>query len=167
MEKDICLIAAVADNRVIGYRGNIPWPKLPGDMKRFVDFTKDQVVIMGRKTYESIGKRLKDRTNIVVSRNPSFGNPGVEAVASDIDAAIGWGKREIYSGNIWIIGGGEIYAQTMHLAKRLEITEVHAEPNGDSYFPKIRGEDWIETERKDFQRKGEIPPFSFVSYVRR
>src|SRR5882757_8509567 len=135
----IVLIAAVADNGVIGRGGAMPW-RLKSDMRHFRKLTLGKPVVMGRKTYLSLSiKPLPGRTNIVVTRDAGFTAAGV-LVAPSLDHAIAAAKGDAMRrgvSDMMVIGGAEIYAQTMALAARLEITQVHAKPEGDSRFPAI------------------------------
>ena len=128
----ISIIAAVSKNGVIGVDNKLPWD-LPEDLKKFKEITTGNVVIMGRKTYESIGKALPNRINIVVTRDKNFFVPGVLS-ANSLDSALlkAGGNKDIF-----IIGGGEIYKQSMGFADKLYITEVDMEVEGDTTFPKI------------------------------
>lgn len=135
----LSLIAAVAANGVIGKEGEMPW-RLSTDLKRFRRLTTGKPVIMGRKTFTSIGKPLPERTNIVVTRDPGFTAEGVEVVASPeeaVAAAAATGADEVM-----VIGGGEIYALFLPRADRLHITHVEASPKGDAHFPEIDPTVW-------------------------
>jgi len=133
----LILIAAMSENRVIGSRGRLPW-RLPLDMARFKRLTMGHAVIMGRKTYDSLRGPLPGRHNIVVSRNPFFAARDIRPAPS-LAGAIGLagGDREIY-----VIGGGEIYALALPAADRIELTVVHAEVEGDAFFPEIDEAEW-------------------------
>lgn len=131
----IRIIAAMSKNNVIGRDNKLIW-SLPDDLKRFKELTMGHYIIMGRKTYESIGKPLPGRKNIVISRNPNLKIKGVE-IFSDILKAI-----EYTNNNCFIIGGSEIYKQTIDLADFLYLTIINANLNGDSYFPQIDS-NWI------------------------
>jgi len=128
----ISIIVAVSKNGVIGVDNKLPW-NLPEDLKRFKELTTGNVVIMGRKTYESIGKPLPNRINIVVTRDKNFFVPGVLS-ANSLDSALlkAGGNKDIF-----IIGGGEIYKQSMGFVDKLYITEVDMEVEGDTTFPTI------------------------------
>lgn len=154
----ISLIVAMAKNRVIGRRGKLPW-RIPADMKHFKKVTMGKPIIMGRKTYESIGVALPGRTNIVVSRNPTFENPDLVMAASVHEALEAAAEVD---GEAMIIGGAEVYAATLPLADRIYLTEVHEEIEGDAIFPHLDRSMWRETSRKDYKREGDIPAFSFV-----
>ena len=166
---DIVLIAAVAENGVIGAGGAMPW-RLKSDMARFKALTSGKPVVMGRKTFASIGRPLPGRTNIVVTRDLGFRAGGVVVTHSLDDAlAIATGDAlRRFATEIAIIGGAEIYAQWMDRADRLEITEVHARPEGDTRFAAIDLTSWEEVARV---RKPAGPDdsadFSYVTYRRR
>jgi len=148
----LVLVAAVADNGVIGAGGGLPW-RLKSDMAHFRAVTMGKPVVMGRKTYLSIGKPLKGRTNIVVTRDRSFMAAGVLAapsLAAALAAARGDALRR-GADAIAIVGGAEIYAQTMAQADRLVITRVHLRPTGDTKFPTIDPAVWSEAERSEHQ----------------
>jgi len=141
----ISIIAAVSKNGVIGVDNTLPWD-LPVDLKRFKEITTGNVVIMGRKTYESIGKALPNRVNIVVTRDKNFFVSGVLS-ANSLDSAL------LKAGNnkdIFIIGGGEIYRQSMDFVDKLYITEVDMEVEGDTTFPTI-SDKWNVSNEEDFE----------------
>jgi dihydrofolate reductase len=165
----IVLVAGVAENGVIGRAGGLPW-RLKSDMQQFRALTVGKPVVMGRKTYLSIGKPLKGRTNIVVSRDPAFAAPGVIAaltIAAALAVARGDALR-LGADTIAVIGGADIYAQTMALATRLVITQVHLAPAGDTSFPSIDPDTWREASRSD-HRAGpdDEADFTVVVYERR
>src|SRR3989338_3442427 len=162
LEGKMTLIAAVAVNGVIGSCGKIPWEKIPEDMKRFRKLTLDHAVVMGRKTYEALGKPLEGRFNIVITRQPDSLAPvdGKLAIFERLDGALNCAERYA-EGIFYVIGGSEVYAQTINQANELRITEVKQVPRGDSYFPEIKSSLWNETERED--KEG----YSFVTYSRR
>ena len=166
---EIVLIAAVADNGVIGSHGDIPW-RLKSDMQRFKALTSGKPVVMGRKTFASIGKPLPARTNIVVTRDAGFRAPGAVVATSFADAravAIGDALRRS-AAEIAVIGGAEIYAQWMECADRLEITEVPARPEGDTYFGAIDPAAWQEVARvRNPAGSADSADFSYVTYRRR
>ena len=166
---EIVLIVAVADNGVIGSGGAIPW-RLKSDMQRFKALTLGKPVVMGRKTFASIGRPLPGRTNIVVTRDAGFRARGA-VVATSFDAAraaaIGDALRRS-AGEIAVIGGAEIYAQWMDCADRLEITEVHARPEGDTCFAAIDPAVWQEVARvRHPAGPDDSVDFSYVTYRRR
>ena len=145
---EIVLVVAVAENGVIGASGAIPW-RLKSDMARFKALTTGKPVVMGRKTFVSIGRPLPGRTNIVVTRDVGFRADGVVVTHSFTDAkAIATGDAlRRFATEIAVIGGAEIYAQWMDSADRLEITEVHARPEGDTRFPAVDPAAWEEVAR--------------------
>lgn len=128
----ISLIAALSENRVIGKAGAIPW-YLKDDFRRFKERTTGHVIIMGRKTHESIGRPLPGRTNIVITRDTAREIPGCVVVGSLTEALSN--AQEIESKEIFVIGGGQIYAEALPEADRLYLTLVHAIMDGDAFFP--------------------------------
>jgi dihydrofolate reductase len=163
------LVVAVADNGVIGARGTIPW-RLKTDQQRLKAITIGKPVVMGRKTFASLRRPLPNRTNIVVTRDANFRAAGAVVTTSFSAAstvALGDALRRSV-GEIAVIGGAEIYAQWMAIADRLEITEVHARPEGDSCFPAINATDWQEVARVwNPSGPDDSAEFSYVSYIRR
>jgi dihydrofolate reductase len=163
------LIAAVADNGVIGSRGAIPW-RLKGDQQRFKAMTMGKPVVMGRKTFVSLRRPLPGRTNIVVTRDAGFRAAGAVVTTSFADAravAVGDALRRS-AGEIAVIGGADIYAQWIDIAGRLEITEVHARPEGDTHFAAIDAADWEEVARvRNPAGPDDSADFSYVTYRRR
>ncbi|MEQ9188171.1 MAG: dihydrofolate reductase [Cryomorphaceae bacterium] len=138
----ISLIAAVGENNIIGANGDLPW-SLPDDMKFFSKTTRGHHVLMGRKNYDSIPEKyrpLPGRPNIVVTRNRDFTDDAV-LVANSIEEGIA-AARAAGESELFIIGGGEIYRQTIAQADRLYLTHVHASPEGETYFPEFRSEEW-------------------------
>ena len=166
---EIVLVAAVAENGVIGARGGMPW-RLKSDLARLKALTIGKPVVMGRKTFVSIGRPLPGRTNIVVTRDAAFRADGVVVTRSFTDAkavAMGDALRR-FATEIAVIGGAEIYAQWMDSADRLEITEVHARPDGDTYFPAIDETAWEEVARvRNPAGPRDNADFSYVTYRRR
>jgi dihydrofolate reductase len=164
----VVLVAAVADNGVIGARGTIPW-RLKSDMQRFKALTIGKPVVMGRKTFASIGRPLPGRTNIVVTRDIDFRAAGAVVTTSFAEAravATGDALRR-FATEIAVIGGAEIYAQWLDIADRLEITEVHARPEGDTYFAAIDAANWEEVERvRNPAGPDDSADFSYVTYRR-
>jgi dihydrofolate reductase len=166
---EVVLIVAVADNGVIGARGSIPW-RLKTDQQRFKMLTTGKPVVMGRKTFVSLRRPLPGRTNIVVTRDRSFRAAGAVVTTSFADArAVATGDALRRSATeIAVIGGAEIYAQWMPYADRLEITEVHARPEGDTYFAAIDAADWEEVARvQNPAGPDDSAEFSYVTYRRR
>jgi dihydrofolate reductase len=169
MNGPIVLIAAVAKNGVIGRNGDLPW-KLSGDLKHFRRLTLGKPVVMGRKTFASIGRPLAGRTTIVVTRDPHFTATGV-VVAADLKAALTLAEGDRLrrgADATMIAGGADLYAQTLPLATRLEITEVDATVAGDTSFPDIDPALFVEATRQRAEPgPGDDHAYSFVSWVRR
>ncbi len=138
------LVAAVADNGVIGRDGDIPW-RIPEDMKHFRAVTSGHTVVMGRLTYESIGRPLPNRTNIVVTRSPGWSAEGV-TVAAGVDEALA--KARAGAGDVMVIGGAQIYQATIGAADVQILTEVHQSPEGDTFYPRFDPAEWVETRRE-------------------
>jgi dihydrofolate reductase len=159
----VSIIAAMAENRVIGIHNTLPW-HLPEDLKRFRRLTTGHAVIMGRKNYESIGKPLPDRRNIVVTHDPGYQAPGCVVVDS-LPAALAAAGDDA---EIFVIGGAEIYRQLLTTADRLYLTLVHADVRGDTYFPEFGAEAWHETSRERHEADDRHRhAYSFVTYERR
>ena len=166
---EVVLIVAVADNGVIGSHGAIPW-RLKSDQQRLKTMTMGKPVVMGRKTFISLRRPLPGRTNIVVTRDAGFRAAGAVVTTSFADArAVATGDALRRSaGEIAVIGGAEIYAQWMECADRLEITEGHARPDGDTYFAAIDAADWEEVARvRNPAGPDDSAEFSYATYRRR
>jgi dihydrofolate reductase len=167
---EIVLIVAVAENGVIGAGGAIPW-RLKSDMQRLKALTMGKPIVMGRKTFESIPRRpLPGRTNIVVTRDSAYRADGAVVTTSVADAkAIATGDAlRRFATEIAIIGGAEIYAQWMDSADRLEITEVHARPDGDTRLAEIAASEWEEVARvRNPAGPDDSADFSYVTFRRR
>ena len=155
----IALIAAVARNGVIGLRGRLPW-RLPDDLKRFRALTTGHAVIMGRKTWDSIGRPLPNRRNIVVSRRGDFQAAGASVAASMEDALASAGP-----GPVFVIGGTEVFRTSLPHATGLILTRIHRDCEGDTYFPEFDAADWKETRREEHVSANGIP-FAFIWYER-
>ena len=151
----IKIIAAMSKNRVIGDSNTLIW-HLPEDLKRFRKLTTGNTIVMGRKTYESIGKPLPNRRSIIITRDPDYKVEGCE-VANSLEDALLLSNRDCF-----IIGGGEIYRQAMDIADRIYLTLIDKEFKGDTSFPKIK--DWLEISREDFI--AEDFGYSFIEYER-
>jgi dihydrofolate reductase len=159
----ISLIAAMGNGRVIGVENRLPW-RLPADMKHFRALTMGKPVLMGRKTFESIGKPLPGRVNIVVSQDPTFHPQGV-IVARSISQALAAGNEAT---EIMVIGGASFYQQLLPRAQRLYITEIHHDFPGDAFFPGWNPDDWREIKRERHAADDDnIYPYSFVTLERR
>jgi dihydrofolate reductase len=149
----LVLVAAIGENGVIGREGDLPW-RLKSDLQHFRKLTINKPVVMGRKTYESIRKPLKDRTNIVLTRDLGLVAPGA-VLATSLDAALAFARDDAKTrgvDEIMVIGGSDVFAATMAMADRLEITRVHASPAGDVSFPPIDPKQWRETARVRHRR---------------
>jgi dihydrofolate reductase len=165
----IVLLVAVADNGVIGAGGAIPW-RLKTDQQRLKAMTLGKPVVMGRKTFVSLRRPLPGRTNIVVTRDASFRAAGAVVTTSfDAARAVATGDAlRRFATEIAVIGGAEIYAQWMACADRLEVTEVHARPEGDTHFAPIDTAIWQEVARtKNPAGADDSADFSYVTYLRR
>ena len=157
----VVLIVAVADNGVIGADDKLPW-RLKSDLKRLKALTIGKPIVMGRKTFLTLPRPLPGRTNIVVTRDSSFRSPGALVTTSLPDAL----RRSV--AEIAVIGGAEIYAQCMNVADRLELTEVHAAPPGDTCFPAIDQAQWEEVSRvPNPAGPDDSVAFTYVTYCRR
>jgi dihydrofolate reductase len=166
---DIVFVIAVAENGVIGQGNAIPW-RLKSDMQRFKALTMGKPIVMGRKTFESFPRRpLPGRTNIVITRNAEYQAAGAVVTTSfdqARDVALGDALRRLAT-EIAVIGGAEIYAQWMGVADRLEITEVHARPEGDTVLPAIDAAEWDEVARvRHSAGPDDSADFSYVTYKR-
>ena len=153
----------MARNRVIGRNGDLPW-QLPADLRHFKSVTMGKPIIMGRKTFESIGRPLPGRKNIVVTRRANFVSDGV-LISNNLTAAITLGKAIASEDNvdeIMVIGGGEIYAKALSDADRLYLTEVHADIDGDTFFPALDRGLWREKSRNSHAADGDKPGFDFI-----
>ncbi len=164
----LSLIAAMASNRVIGNKGDIPW-EIPGEQKMFKKITLGHTVIMGRKTYESLGKPLPGRTNIVISRNPAYQAEGIKVVASLEEALALAEDIALIDGcdELMVIGGAQIYAEAMDRADRIYLTRVHCHPEGDAYLPAIDTAHWRECHREEcVAAAGDDHDYSLLVYER-
>lgn len=154
----ITLIAAMAENRVIGKDGAMPW-HLPDDLARFKAITLGHPVIMGRKTFASIGRPLPGRLNIVLTRRKGYSPEGV-AVARSLDEALALAGT---ADEVFICGGGQVYREALPLADRIHLTVVHRPYEGDTTFPELPA-DFAETAREEGEG---VPPHEFLTYERR
>lgn len=165
---ELAVIVAAAENGVIGRNNALPW-HLPEDLRYFKRVTMGKPIVMGRKTFESIGRPLPGRTNIVISRRPDYAPEGVrvvpgldEALALASEVAVIDGSTELM-----VIGGAQIYAAAIPRADRLYFTEVHADVEGDALLPEIAWQEWREVSRERFPAQGTNPyDYSFVIFER-
>lgn len=166
MSLDVTLVVARAKNGVIGKDGAMPW-HLPADLKRFKAITVGKPVVMGRKTFESIGRPLPGRHNIVLTRQTDWQADGVTVVPNLAEAVAAAGLDPRTRGDLMIIGGAEIYALAMPVATRIEVTEIDAEPEGDTFLPAFDPARWQEITRVTHPPEGDRPGFAFVTLERR
>jgi len=158
----VSLIVAMAENGVIGRKGGLPW-RLPKDLKRFKALTMGHTLVLGRRTWESIGRLLPGRAFVVVSRDPAFSGQGIR-VSRSVREAIeqAGGDTEVFIG-----GGAEIYRQALPIADRIYLTRVHARVEGDTYFPEVDWGQWREVSREEHQTdEKHLFPFTFLVYER-
>lgn len=159
----LSIIAAVSENNIIGGDNNLLW-HLPADLKRFKQITSEHHIIMGRKTYESVGKPLPDRTNIIVTTDETYKAEGC-IVFNTIKEAIDYAKGQ---DEVFILGGGNIYKQTINIADKMYITRIHENFKGDTYFPVIDKSIWyeelVEAHQPDEKNKYS---YTFVNYIRK
>ena len=157
----ITLVAAMAENRVIGRDGAIPW-HLPADLARFRELTTGHPIIMGRKTYGSIGRPLPGRTNIILSRAPGYVPPGC-LVAEGLGDALGLASGAPGPDEVFVCGGAQIYREALPLAQRICLTLVHLQVEGDAIFPEVPPE-FVEVSREELSGD---PACTFLVYERR
>ncbi len=161
--RELTIIAAVSLNNVIGNKNKLIW-KLSDDLKRFKELTTGHSIIMGRKTFDSLPKPLPNRDNIVITRSSNYSKPDIK-VCSSIEDAINLTKTDTQP---FIIGGGEIYSQTINLADKIELTRVYKKFDGDAYFPEIPLDifELINEERYNSNTQNEFD-YSFLTYKKR
>jgi dihydrofolate reductase len=164
----ISIIVAVAKNRVIGNKGELPW-NLSADLKRFAQITKGHTVIMGRKTYESIVRRLghalPGRRNIIITGQTGYSAPGCEVLRSPEEAIRQFSNSDE---EVFVIGGGEIYRQFLPLADKLYLTEVSVSPEGDAWFPLCPKEEWgLESSEEHQADDRNSHDYAFLTFVRK
>ena len=163
---ELVLVVARARNGVIGKDGAMPW-HLPADLKRFKRMTVGKPVIMGRKTFESIGKPLPGRHNIVLTRDAAWRAEGVTVAPNLAEAIAAAGLNpQTRAESIMIIGGAQIYAEALPSAARIELTEIDAAPDGDTLLPAFDPARWREVAREVHPAEGAVPGFAFVTLVR-
>ena len=158
--KKISIIVAMSENYVIGLKNKLPW-HISADLKNFKNITLGNPIIMGRKTYDSIGNPLKDRDNIVISRDNSLKIDGVEVVDS-LEKAIFMAAE---APEIFIIGGQQIYQIALPIATHMYVTNVEGNFEGDAYFPDYNQQEWREVDREDLITEDNLK-FSFLKYER-
>jgi dihydrofolate reductase len=158
---EIFLVVAVADNGVIGNAGAMPW-HLPADLRHFKALTMNKPMVMGRKTFESLPGLLPGRRHIVLTRDPDWAEDGVE-VARSVDEAVQLANAP----HVAVVGGAEIYRLFLPLAHRIEWTEIHAKPDGDTRFPEFERSEWHERARVAHPAEAKLPGFDFVTLLRR
>jgi len=165
----IAMIAAAAENGVIGKDNDLPW-RIKSDWQYFVRMTKHKPVIMGRKTFESLKAPLKDRTNIVITRDASYSRPGI-IVATTLEKAFDIARKiaaETAQDEIMVAGGAEIYKLALPLADRLYLTEIHLKPEGDTKFPAFDRKEWVETKSEFHEAKpGETADYTIRVFDRK
>lgn len=159
----ISIIVAMASNRAIGLNNQMPW-HLSADLKHFKQITMGKPIIMGRKTFESIGRPLPGRTNIIVSRNPIYQQPGCLSV-NDIDTALKTAAQ--YADEGFVIGGATLYEETLALANSIYLTQIHQAFPGDTFFPEINPKQWLEVAREDINQDKSVDfNYSFLQLER-
>ena len=163
MKPRISILVAMASNRIIGANNTLPW-HLPADLKHFKALTMGHHIVMGRKTYESIGKPLPGRTSVVVTRNADYAPPGV-VVANSLEGAISACENDA---EIFVIGGAEIFSQALEFADTLYMTEIKRDVAGDVSFPEFDKKEWQEISRElHHQETPEPLEYHFVEYRRK
>lgn len=159
----ISIIVAMSKNRVIGLNNQMPW-HLSADLKKFKKITIGHPILMGRKTYESIGKPLPERTNIIISRNSGYQPTGC-IVSNNIDSALKIACEK--SEHVFVIGGSTLYEIFLPLADTLYMTQINSEFHGDTFFPELDQQQWLEIEREDINHDPDVPyEYSFLKYAR-
>ena len=159
----ISLISAISENGVIGKDNDLPW-HLPADLQHFKKTTTGHTIIMGRKTFESVGKPLPNRVNIVISRQPDYLAKGC-IMATSLEKAIDMAPKD--EDEVFICGGAAVYKQGLQLADRLYITRIHQDVDGDTFFPYLDLAKWKETEREYHEPdEKNRTAYSFITYGR-
>lgn len=168
MSVELALMAARARNQCIGRNNELPW-RLPGDLQYFKRVTRGKPVIMGRRTWESLNRALPGRTNIVITRSPDYEAEGGEVVHS-LDEALELGEQVAArdnAGEVVVIGGADIFRTALARSDRVYMTEVHADVEGDTFFPDMDAGHWQEVQRDDYSvQPGDEYDYSFVVYER-
>jgi dihydrofolate reductase len=162
LSRTISIIVALSENNVVGVKNQLPW-KLSADLKRVKALTMGHHIIMGRKTYESIGKPLPGRTNVIITRNKDFKAEGC-VIARSLEHALEISKDD---SEVFIFGGGEIFRDAMNLASKIYMTRVHTSIKGDTHFPEVKPFDWriIHLEEFKADEKNEYD-YSFMTLVK-
>jgi dihydrofolate reductase len=158
---EIILVVARATNGVIGRNGDLPW-QIPADLRHFKQITKGRPMIMGRKTFDSLPGILEGRRHIVITRDAAWEEDGAEVASSAQDAL-----KKANGPHVCIIGGAEIYGLFIAQADKIELTEIHDSPVGDTSIPDFDSEIWEETRREDHGADGKTPAYSFVTLIRK
>ena len=159
----ISAIVAMSENRVIGRDNQLPW-HLPADMRHFKSLTMNNPILMGRKTFQSIGRALPGRCNIVISRDPHFQACGC-VVANSVETAL---EAIDYSNEAFVIGGALLFEQMMPRIKRIYLTIIHHHFDGDTFFPELDPKEWFEVSREDHDADSEnLHPYSFITLERK
>jgi dihydrofolate reductase len=165
----IVLVVAIGENGVIGRNGALPW-RLKSELQHFKRITLGHPVVMGRKTFQSLAKPLPQRTNIVLTRTAGPAAPGV-LYAANLEEALALARADAQARGvdaIMVIGGSDVFARTLPVADRLELTRVHASPEGDVWFPDLDPAQWRETRREPHARgDGDEFDYTVVTYERR
>lgn len=157
----LSIIVAIANHQVIGFNNTLPW-HLPEDLKRFRALTMGRHIIMGRKTYDSLGRLLPGRTSVIVTRNRDYSVEGA-LVAHSLEEAIALCNND---DEAFLIGGAELYQQGLALASKLYITEIALDVNGDAFFPEYPREQWLEISRESHVSEQGLA-FSYITCIRR
>jgi len=144
--KRVILVAAVARNRVIGRGADIPWT-IPGEQRLFKEVTLGHTLVMGRTTFESIGRPLPGRETIVLTRSPDWSHEGVRTARSLVDAL---GQAALLPGEVVVVGGAQVYAEALPMASEQILSEIPLEPEGDVLYPAFSDSEWVETDREVF-----------------
>ena len=169
MSRPLSLVVAVAENNVIGRDQQLPW-HLSSDLKRFRALTWGKPLVMGRRTFQSIGKALPGRISVVISADPAYVPPEDVIKAADLTQALARAEEAadtLGAGEIMVIGGARVFAETLPLAHTLELTVVHASPEGDVFFPPYDADAWREVAREGpLQGPKDDMPFSYVTLKR-
>ena len=161
MDKTITLIAALGRNRAIGLDGRMPW-HLPAELQHFKRTTMGKALVMGRKTWQAIGRALPGRQNIVISRNPDFTAAGIE-VAATLERALEIARSE----EVMVIGGGQLYELAMPLAQRMVLTLIDIEPEADTWFPEWDDKQWERAGEQQYDADEQNPlAYSIIELVR-